>query len=322
MDCHASVNAAVMTALNNPRVNGYASAVGLPEAREAIAARYNKYGLHYTTEDVFLTSGCSHALQMVISGAVSEGDYILLPQPGFSIYKTITDHFGIEAIYYPLLPDNQWQVDLGKVAEMIEQVKPRAWLINNPSNPCGSVYNRQHLEECLALAKRHRILVIADEIYEDIVFSGHQYIPMASLASNDQCVITCSGIAKRYMVPGWRLGWIVIHDPLGQARQLCAAFFDLAGLILGPCTLIQAALPAILSNVPDSYNAEINKKLEDNAQVLVDAFSSAKLGISVIQPQGTLYLMMRLPKGTDDIKWCQRLLAEENVLLLPGTVLF
>lgn len=319
MDCHEQVNEAIVKALKDPKINGYGPALGLADTRAAVANRYKRFGVSYNIDDIFITSGCSHALQMAISGTVSEGQVVLLPKPGFSIYHTICDHFGIIAVDYPLQPEHQWQIDLETVEQLILEYKPTAWLVNNPSNPCGSVYSKDHLERCIELAQKHNIIIIADEIYEDIVFEGHQYIPMASL-SNDLPIITCSGLAKRFMVPGWRLGWIALHDPKRRAESLKIAFFNLAGLILGACTLIQAAVPHILNQVPEAAHLATNKTLQENANVIVSAFKMANLESSIVSPQGTLYMMLKLPSGTDDIKWCQELLAEENVLLLPGTV--
>ena len=302
--------------------NGYGPAVGLEEARQAVCDRYRRKhdGLNYTKEDIILTSGCSHALQMSISGAVSEGEKILLPCPGFSIYHTIVDHFAIQSIDYPLDPDKSWQIDLEKTEALIKEHRPTAWLINNPSNPCGSVYSQEHLLDCLELAKKYRVLVIADEIYEDLVFEGHTFHPMATL-SPDYPIITCSGLAKRFMIPGWRLGWVAIHDPNNQAHALRGAYFNLACLILGPCTLVQAALPLIFENVPREFDLQVNAILQENAQAFCDPFKeNPQCGLEVILPQGSMYLLIRLPPGTDDIEFCRSLLAAENVSLLPGTV--
>lgn len=322
MDCHPKVVEAVKKALDNPKINGYGPALGLAEARQAIAQKYHQYGINYTSDDIFVTSGCSHALQMAISGVAGEGDSILLPRPGFSIYYTIADHFGICPIEYPLLPERQWEIDLIATEKLIQQHKPHAWVINNPSNPCGSVYSKQHLLDCLHLANKYRVLIISDEVYEDIVFSGVEFTRMASLAQK-QTIVTCSGLAKRFMIPGWRVGWIALHDPEERGQKLRAAFFNLSCLILGPCTLIQAAVPDILQNVPPSFHHSMNKLLEDNAKVITESFSQARLGnVEVISPQGTLYMMLRLPENTDDVKWCQGLLEEQNVCLLPGSVRF
>jgi tyrosine aminotransferase len=171
------------------------------------------------------------------------------------------------------------------------------------------------LIDCIRLAGKYSLPIIADEIYEDIVFGENKYIPIASL-TNELLVVTCSGLAKRYMLPGWRVGWLLVHDPRRAAGRLKRAIFDLAGLILGPCTLIQAALPDIFGNVPEDFNQLINRTLEENARVFVEQLGKG----TVIAPQGTLYMMLRLPDGTDDVVWCQQLLAEENVSVLPGTV--
>lgn len=121
-------------------------------------------------------------------------------------------------------------------------------MVTNPSNPCGSVYEEEHLREILRIASRNRIPVLADEIYEDFTFSGQKFTALSSL-SVDVPVITCSGISKRFLVPGWRLGWLIIHDRnnvLGD--DIRKGLSNMASRILGPCVLIQRALPAILQS--------------------------------------------------------------------------
>lgn len=323
MDAHPAVAEAIARALKDPKNNGYGPASGMTGAKEAIAYRYkSKFGHSVTSpeEDIIITSGCSNALQLAMCALVEPGQAILLPAPGFTIYSVIANHYGQLPVHYPLDPERQWEADLQSVERLMIETKPRGWVINNPSNPCGSVYSRRHLLECLRLAQRYKVVIIADEIYEDIVFSGHQYIPLASLAAS-QPVITCSGLAKRFMIPGWRVGWLMIHDPTGAITDFRKAFFDLSGLILGACTLVQAAVSDVVRTVPDDFNSSTNRTLERNADTFLDAIKGAST-LRAIKPQGALYLMLRLPDGTDDVVWCQQLLAEENVLVLPGTVPF
>lgn len=130
-------------------------------------------------------------------------------------------------------------------------------VVINPSNPCGSVYNKEHLLEILDIASKNRVPILADEIYEHFVFSGHEFTAISSL-SKDVPVLTCSGLTKRFLVPGWRMGWVVIHDRhdiLG--KQVRKGLINFASRILGPNTLIQRALPSILRNTPQSFFDEV-----------------------------------------------------------------
>lgn len=145
--------------------NGYPPAVGLDAARTAIAQRFNlKYGLPLTGRDVFIASGCSGALDMAIGVLASEGDEILIPQPGFTIYGVLARSKGIKPIPYPLLPHSSWEIDLAVVEGILQRQRDcKVWIINNPSNPCGSVYSREHLKECI-LRKKPSIMS-ADNSY-------------------------------------------------------------------------------------------------------------------------------------------------------------
>lgn len=126
-------------------------------------------------------------------------------------------------------------------------------VVINPSNPCGSVYNKEHLLEILDVASKNKVPILADEIYEHFVFSGNTFTAISSL-SKDVPVLTCSGLTKRFLVPGWRMGWVIVHDRddiLG--KEVLKGLTNFATRILGPSTLIQRALPSILRNTPQSF---------------------------------------------------------------------
>ena len=169
-------------------------------------------GNDITADDVVIVSGCSCALDLAITSIANPGDNILVPRPGFPLYKTLANGLGIKTKEYDLMPLQGWECDLKSMESEIDD-KTKAILVNNPSNPCGSVFSREHLLEVLDLADRYKLPIIADEIYEHFVFAGAQksYEPMASLTSTVP-ILSCGGLTKRYLVPGWRLGWITIHD--------------------------------------------------------------------------------------------------------------
>ena len=169
-------------------------------------------GNDITADDVIIDSGCSCSLDMSICAIANAGDNILVPRPGFPLYKTLANGLGIETKEYDLEPLKRWECNLDHMESIIDD-NTKAILVNNPSNPCGSVFSQDHLLEILKVADYHKIPIIADEIYEHFVFSGanKSYVPIASLTSTVP-VLSCGGLTKRYLVPGWRLGWITIHD--------------------------------------------------------------------------------------------------------------
>ena len=275
---------AVKEVLESDDVNAfaYAPASGLTSAKEAIASRTVYRGL-YKAEDVVLTHGCTGALDMAIKWTCRPGDSILLPRPGFPLYASLASMHGVQVVYYDL--DSDWKINLEHIRKSI-QPSTRAWLVNNPSNPCGVVLKKQELVGIAELAKELNVILIADEVYEDITLD-ECYMPLASLT--DHTVITCGSLSKRFLLPGWRLGWLLVHDP----SQICdrITLKDLAGISLGPCFLIQAALPKILSTIDCKYKKSLKDTLTENARVASATFSN--LGFRFTMPQGALYMMVK-----------------------------
>lgn len=321
-----SVIKAVQDALLEPRNHGYPPATGYPSAKEAIAARYTRPEAPLTANDVIITSGCSGALEMTFAALASPGQTILLPQPGFSLYRTLCDNKSIKVKYYRLLPERAWEVDLEQVESLLrDDPSIVAWLINNPSNPCGSVYSAEHLRACKQLARRWRLTIVADEIYEDLVFKPNEFHPLATLEPRIP-LLTCGGLAKRFLVPGWRTGWILLHDPTpaGHAlAQIRSALVDLAGIILGANSVIQASLPAIFQNTPQGFHEQINEYIAGNAECAYQALLGTP-GLQLIRPQGAFYMMVGLDMDQfdlkDDVEACEKLVSEESVICLPGMV--
>ena len=186
------------------------------EARQAVA---DHIGDNLTPQDVILCSGCSCSLDLCISAVANAGQNILVPRPGFPLYSTLANGLGINTKEYNLIPEKEWQIDLEHMESIID-ANTVAILINNPSNPCGSVFDEKHLKAILEIAEKYCLPIIADEIYEHFVFQGcgKRYVPIAKLSKNVP-VLSCGGLTKRYLVPGWRLGWITIHDRNGKSKM-------------------------------------------------------------------------------------------------------
>jgi len=325
LSTHEFVLQSMVESVNHGGYNGYAHACGYKEARSAIAAKYsqkfeNQDGA-FTDEDVILASGCSGALDMCLDVLANEGDNILIPTPGFSLYKTLCDHKGIETYFYPLIAENDWEADLSAMKELINE-RTRAILINNPSNPCGSVFTRRHIMDILKVAEEYCLPIIADEIYADMTFEKGTFVPVYQL-TNTVPVLTVGGIAKQYLVPGWRVGWIVVHDRQGYFKEVRQGLGRLATLILGPNTIVQGALPKILNETPQQFYDDLNNSLKESADYTFERISKIR-GLNVIRPRGAMYCMVGIEVGkfgteiTDDVSFSKLLLQEESVFVLPG----
>ncbi|KAK2164058.1 hypothetical protein LSH36_69g02032 [Paralvinella palmiformis] len=168
-------------------------------------------------QDVIFTSGCCGALDLAIMVLANPGQNILVPRPGFSAYKTLANSLSIVVKHYDLLPERIWEADLDHLESLIDD-NTAAIIVNNPSNPCGSVYSKNHIHGILDIANRYKVPIIADEIYAYFVFPGQEFVSMAS-QTKDVPILSCGGLTKRYLVPGWRMGWIMIHDRHGAFEK-------------------------------------------------------------------------------------------------------
>ncbi|OQR80670.1 tyrosine aminotransferase [Achlya hypogyna] len=320
---------AIVANVRSVQYNGYIHSAGTEAARAAIATAYGHPETHpLTKDDIIIASGGSGALDIAITGLLNPGDNLLLPKPAFSLYQVICDAHKIETRYYDLLPERNWEADLTQMASLIDG-RTRAILVNNPSNPCGSVYTKAHLQAILAVADAHHVPIIADEIYGDMTFGDSVFYPMASLTTTVP-VVSCSGLAKQFAIPGWRVGWIAVHDRNNVLADIRDAYFKLSTLILGANSLVQSAIPAILTPAKGSaeekslaaFKKEYYSILEQNATFTLNALRKIR-GLKVVVPQGAMYVMCGIDTTilkdiTDDFDFTQKLLSEESVLVLPG----
>lgn len=317
---HASVIEAICASARSGKFNGYAPAHGHVSARTAIAQKYSREDHKLDCNDVVIASGCSDSLKIIIHSTVGEGDAILLPEPGFSLYNTLATNNFATCIGYPLLAEKQWECDLDNMDALVTPAT-KAILINNPSNPCGANYSRAHLEAIAAFALKHKLLIISDEVYGNMTF-GSEFISMADIAT-DQPVVVAGGIAKQYCAPGWRLGWLIFFDKTGKLDEIHQASLRMSQLIVGCNTIIQGALPDIILNTPPEYYTNLNAKLERHATTFCTAVEEVK-GLTPITPQGAMYVLVKIdmaqfPEYATDFEWCQALLSEEFVFVLPGS---
>eukprot|EP00658_Telonema_sp_P-2_P041888 TRINITY_DN3000_c0_g2_i1.p1 TRINITY_DN3000_c0_g2~~TRINITY_DN3000_c0_g2_i1.p1 ORF type:complete len:437 (-),score=136.68 TRINITY_DN3000_c0_g2_i1:245-1555(-) len=324
--CPDHIHQALFEASQGLAFNGYGPAVGDVKAREAVAKSHSYPGSELTANDIFMASGCSHALEMsfaVLCNGSHQGgtrSNVLLPKPGFSLYQTICDAYGIEVRYYNLVPEQNWCCDLEQMESQIDE-NTACMLINNPSNPCGSVFPKEHLEAILAIAEKHKIPIVADEIYEEMAFAPSVAIPLASL-SKEVPILQVGGLAKRWMSPGWRIGWTCLHDRHDRLKKIRTGMADYATIVLGPCALLQGVVPAALNDTPQSYYDDNLARLAAHADICFQKCSEVE-GLTPVVPQGAMYMMVRINVDQldieDDVEFCKKIFAEESVHLLPGS---
>ncbi|KAJ4726363.1 Tyrosine aminotransferase [Melia azedarach] len=316
---------AVVDALQSDKFNGYAPTVGLPQTRRAIA-EYLSRDLPYklTSDDVFVTSGCTQAIDVAMAMLACPGANILLPRPGFPIYELCAAFRQIEVRHFDLLPQKGWEVDLDGIESLADQ-NTVALVIINPGNPCGNVYSYQHLEKIAETANKIKTLVIADEVYGHLTFGGNPFVPMGIFGSIVP-VLTLGSLSKRWIVPGWRLGWFVTTDPCGMFRkpkviERMKKYFDILG---GPATFIQAAVPSVLQQTDESFFKKTLNTLKQASEICCDRIKEIPCISCPHKPEGSMAVMLKLNLSllddiSDDIDFCFKLAKEESVIILPGT---
>lgn len=315
--------AAVTSAFSSGNHNGYTASTGLASCRTAIAAAHSYEGRPpLCRDDVFVTVGCSEALEHCIAVLAAPGSSILLPSPGFPLYETICRRHGIVCRFYSLLPEQGWEADLSSIKRLTDETTA-AVLINNPSNPCGAVYSREHLQEIVQCADELKLPIIADEVYAGMTFDK-RFVPVAEVAT-EVPVFSVGALSKRWLVPGWRLGWVCVHDVndnlLGSGVR--EAINSLCQISLGPSVPLQAAVPSILFNDDKQWLADIMGSLKLAAATSAERASKIEGLSTVTPPQGAMYVLIQVDLSAfkdcpTDVKFAEELLAEESVLVLPG----
>jgi len=322
MDVPDSVIDDVTSNLRTKKINGYLPSTGLPDAKRAIALKFTQKSAPLTENDVIINSGASGSIRMVIETLLNPGDNILLPQPGFPLYECCATSQGAKCRFYNLLAGSNWEADLKQMETLVDK-RTRAILVNNPSNPCGSVFSKEHLTQILNFAEKHHLVVVADEIYANITFTGTKFIPIASL-SKEVPVLSIGGLAKQYCVPGWRVGWILIHDRKDRLKEVRKGLLHMSTLILGANSIVQHSIPHMLHKTDTSYYKAFNKQLESQAENFMSGFRNNQIpGLRCIEPKGAMYCMVEVDETKfkdikDAFEFTQKLLLEEFVFVLPG----
>ncbi|KAF5744087.1 hypothetical protein HS088_TW08G00680 [Tripterygium wilfordii] len=318
---------AVIETLRSAEYNCYAPTVGLLPARRAIADYLNS-DLPYklSPDDVYVTIGGTQAIEIAITVLSSPGANILLPKPGFPYYEARAAVSHLEARHFNLLPESGWEVDLEAVEALADE-NTVAMVIINPGNPCGNVYSYEHLKKIAETARRLGVLVIADEVYSHLAFGSNPFVPMGTFGSISP-VLTLGSISKRWIVPGWRLGWLVTSDPNGilQKSGIVESIKGALNVTADPVTFIQRAVPQILENTKPDFFSKIIGLLREDADTCCDKIKEIPCITCPNKPEGSMFVMVKLNVEllediADDMDFCFKLAQEESVIVLPGVTM-
>ncbi|KAG4386035.1 hypothetical protein JHK82_034510 [Glycine max] len=319
----------VSTAVNSYNFNCYPPTVGLPDAKRAIA-NYLSSDLPYqlSPENVFLTIGGTQAIDIILPALARSDANILLPRPGYPQYDSRASCCLLEVRHFDLLPERGWEVDLDSLESQADE-NTVAMVLINPSNPCGNVFTYQHLKRVAEIARKLGIFVISDEVYAHVTYGSNPFVPMGVFSSIVP-VITIGSLSKRWLVPGWRTGWIATCDPHGifQKTGVVKSIISYLEITTDPPTFLQlvslqAAIPEILGKTKDDFLSKNLNILRETANIFYDLCKEIPCLTCPHKPEGAMCVMVEINFSqikdiVDDMDFCAKLAEEESVLLLPG----
>jgi alanine-synthesizing transaminase len=293
---------------------GYAPSHGTTDAIEAIRTEAERDGIR-NIQDVFVTSGVSEAIDVTMAALVDPGENVLVPAPGYPMYEAVLGKLAAEPIRYALDEADGWQPDLDDIARRINP-KTRGIVLVNPNNPTGAVYHRDRLEGIIELAARHGLVLFADEIYSKLILDPVEHTPLASLAP-ELPVVTFNGLSKAYLVPGFRMGWVIVS---GEAKSL-VHYREAIGKILR--ARLSAHHPAQFAIRPalegdQSHLPQVVEKLRLRRDLTVSILNSFSK-IRCFPPQAAFYAFPRLEIDRSDTDFVFDLVRQTGVIVVPGT---
>ena len=301
--------------------NGYSPAYGISELRDAIAEDENNKqngGWNCAADNVYICHGVTEALQVVFAAFLNKDDEVLAPGPHYPPYMAYPQLFSGKTVEYRLDPDNDWSIDFEDLeSKMNDRVK--LLVLINPNNPTGNVISKEELDKIIDLASKwQNCTIISDEIYDRLNFNGNHY-STASRSTNVP-VITLNGVSKVYYAPGWRIGYMALHDPSNKLSDIKDGLERLLRSRLCASTPAQYGYLAGLKG-DDSWMQDYLTTVRKHNDLCLEQIYTID-GISVQAPQGAFYMFVRITHDywkDRDKEFVLKLLHDKHVLLVHGS---
>ena len=298
--------------------NGYSPSYGLPQLRQAIANDERSKGWNASADDIYVCHGVTEALQILFASVLCEGDTVLAPGPHYPPYMAYPQMYGATTVEYRLKPDDGWKLDLADIeAKMDDSV--RLLVLINPNNPCGSVAKKEEIHRVLELARTYpNCIVVADEIYDGLDFTG-EHASVAS-CSSDVPVVALNGVSKVYYAPGWRIGYMAIHDPKGRMMLVRDGIERMLRSRLCASTPAQLGYLAGLEG-DRSWMKGYSDRVVAQRNTCVERIRQIE-GLEVQSSGGAFYMFVKLTDekwANNDKQFVLDLLHEEHVLVVHGS---
>ena len=294
--------------------NGYAPSSGIKEALEAIRGEAMRKGIA-NIQDVFVTTGVSETVDLCLTALLNRGENVLTPCPDYPLYSAVLAKLDIGLNTYYLHEENGWQPDLDDIENKITP-RTRGIVLINPNNPTGSVCTRKMLEQIAELARRHNLVVFADEIYDKLILDDDPHVALAA-AAPDVPVITFGGLSKNYLAPGWRIGWGIASGEASVMKPYLEGINKLLRARLCANHPEQYAIKPALEG-PQDHLPEVKRKLRSRRDLTMQ-WCSRTPRVSCVAPRGAFYAYPSLEIPEDDETFVRDLIRQKHVLVVHGS---
>jgi alanine-synthesizing transaminase len=307
---------------NLPSAEAYCNQKGIFPAREAVVMQQQARGIDgVNAEHVFMGNGVSELIDITLRGLLNSGDEVLIPSPDYPLWTAATVLNGGRAVYYPCPESQSFNPDPEAIAKLITP-RTRAIVVINPNNPTGAVYSRECLTAIARLAERHNLVVMSDEIYDQMVYDGAEFVPMATLCRDTLCA-TFSGLSKVYRACGYRVGWVSFSGTVDRAERYMSALDLLAALRLCSNVPAQWAVQTALGGFQSIGKlCSPGGRLYQSRQAVVDGVKQSRF-LHLVAPRGAMYAFIGVAKqklpSFDDETFAMELLEQQHVLIAPGS---
>ena len=307
---------------NLPDSAGYSDSKGIFSARKAVMHYTQEQGIEgVTIDDIYLGNGASDLIGMAANALLSEGDEMLVPAPDYPLWTAVASLSGGKPVHYLCDEANGWLPNLDDICAKVTS-RTKAIVVINPNNPTGALYSNELLLGIIEIAREHNLVIMADEVYDKVLYDGVKHTALASLAT-DVLTLTFNSLSKAYRSCGFRAGWMVISGDKESARDYIEGINMLANIKLGSNVPGQYAIQTALGGYQSIHDLVKEggrlRRQRDLAYELISAIP----GVSCVKPQAALYMFPRLdPKMypiQDDRQFFMEVLRATRVMLVQGS---
>lgn len=300
---------------------GYSESRGIVSARKAIMQYAQLKGLpNVSMKDIYTGNGASELIQLSLHALLNNGDEVLVPAPDYPLWTACVNLAGGKAVHYICDEESDWYPDIADMESKITE-KTKAIVIINPNNPTGALYPKELLEQIVELARKHGLMIMADEIYDRLVMDGLQHTSIASLAPDMFCV-TFNGLSKSHMVCGFRVGWMTFSGNKDLGRDYIEGVNMLSNMRLCSNVPGQSIIQTALGGY-QSVNEYIipGGRIYEQRELIYDLLNSIP-GVSAKKPKAAFYIFPKIDVErfniTDDNQFALDFLRKKRVLVVPG----